>query len=108
MADNYGLTPTDYVHDPEYLSNERYSQGISILILSFSKELLKPFQVVIATLMIYDFIYHIPQQVRLSIHKQFPHISFPDSVPPQACFLFNGQLSPLTYEILGGSGQNCM
>ena len=75
MADNYGLTPTDYVHDPEYLSNERYSQGIPILILSFSKELLKPFQVVIATLMIYDFIYHIPQQVRLFICIQLFRLS---------------------------------
>ena len=75
MADWYGLTPTDYVHDSKYLSNECYSQGIPILILSFLKQLLKPFPVVIATLMIYDFIYHIPQQVRLLICIQLFCIS---------------------------------
>jgi len=100
MADQYGLTPEDYVDDLELLSNRRYCQGMLIHIVLFSKQGLKPFQVITAALMTYDFIYHIPQQVRLSIHIQFPHIySFPDSVPPRACFLFNGQLSPLTYEI---------
>ena len=108
MADQYGLTPEDYVDDLKLLSNRRYCQGMLIHTVLFSKQRLKPFQVITAALMTYDFIYHIPQQVRLSIHKQFPHISFPDSVPPQACFLFNGQLSPLTYEILGGSGQSSM
>jgi len=70
MADQYGLTLEDYIDDLKFLSNERYSQGMLILIQLSSKQLLKPFQVIIATLMMYDFIDHIPQQVRLSICKQ--------------------------------------
>jgi len=67
MADQYKLTPEDYVRDLKKLSNARFSQGTLFLILSFSKQRLKPFQVVTATLMLYDFIDHIPQQVRVSI-----------------------------------------
>jgi len=70
MADQYGLFPEDYAFDLEILSNERYSEGMLFLILSFSKQRLKPFQAIIAALMLYDFIYHIPQQVSLSICKQ--------------------------------------
>jgi len=69
MADQYGLTPEDYVLDLNKLSNARYSQGVPFLILSHSKQQLTPCQVIVATLMIYDFIDHIPQQVRLSICK---------------------------------------
>jgi len=69
MADQYGLTPEDYVFDLKRLSNERYCQGMLFLILSFSKRQLKPCQVIVATLMVYDFIHHIPQQVSLSICK---------------------------------------
>jgi len=65
MADQYGSTPEDYVDDLKNLSNAHYSQGIFILLLS--KQLSKPFQVIIATLMVYDFIYHIPEQVRRAI-----------------------------------------
>jgi len=84
MADQYGLTPEDYIDDLKRLSNNRYGQGMLFLILSSSKQQLKPFQVIIASLMAYDFIYHIPQQVRLSIcNLMIPHISsLPDSVPP--------------------------
>jgi len=60
MADQYGVTPEDYVLDLKYLSIGHYSQGMLFLILSFSKKQLKLLQVII------DFIYHIPQQVRLS------------------------------------------
>jgi len=70
MADQYGLTPEDYVNDLRKLSNERYGQGMLFFILLLSKQLLKPFQVIFATLMLYDFIYHIRQQVRVSICKQ--------------------------------------
>jgi len=70
MGDQYGLTPQDYIDDLKKLSNERYSQGMPILILVSLKQLLKHFQVIVATLMGYDLIYHIPQQVRLSICKQ--------------------------------------
>jgi len=70
MADQYGLLPEDYAFDLEILSNERYSQGILFLILSFSKKRLKPFQAIIAALMLHDFIDHIPQQVSLSIYNQ--------------------------------------
>ena len=69
MEDQYGLTLGDYVYDLKILSNARYGQGILFLILSLSMQQLKPFQVITATLMVYDFIYHIPQQVRLSICK---------------------------------------
>jgi len=64
--DQYGLAPEDYVDD---LSNKRYGQGMVFLIVLFLKQQLKPTQVIIATLMVYDFIDHIPQQVRLSICK---------------------------------------
>jgi len=69
MTDQYGLTPEYYVLDLKKLLNARYSQGMLFLILSFSKQQLKPCQVIVATLMVYDFIHHIPQQVRLSICK---------------------------------------
>ena len=67
MADQYGVTPEDYANDLMLLSNKRYGQGVLFLILLFSKQRLKSFQVIVATLMIYDLIYHIPQQVSLSI-----------------------------------------
>ena len=67
MADQYGKIPEIYVYDMKDLSSERYCQGMLFLILSLSMQQLEPFQVIIATLMLYDFIYHIPQQVRLSI-----------------------------------------
>jgi len=38
MADQYGLTSEDYVNNLKSLSNTRYGEGISILILSFSAE----------------------------------------------------------------------
>jgi len=69
MTDQYGLTPQDYVDDLNELSNERYSQGVLFCIVLFMKQQLKPTQAIIATLMVYDFIDHIPQQVRLSICK---------------------------------------
>jgi len=67
--DQYGLAPEDYVDDLKRLSNERYGQGMLFLIVLFLKQQLKPTQVIIATLMVYDFINHIPQQVRLFICK---------------------------------------
>jgi len=70
MADQYGLTAEDYANDLRRLSNTRYTQGIPFFIILFLKQRLKPFQVIVATLMAYDFIYHIPQQVRLFICKQ--------------------------------------
>ena len=70
MTDQYGLTPEDYVGDLKNLSDRHYIECMPILILSFSKQRLKPFQGIIATLMVYGFIYHIPHQVRLSISKQ--------------------------------------
>ena len=69
MTDQYGLTPQDYVDDLNELSNQRYGQGMLFFIVLFTKQQLKPTQVIIATLMVYDFIDHIPQQVRLSICK---------------------------------------
>jgi len=77
MADQYKLTPEDYVRDLKKLSNARYSQSTLFLILSLSKQRLKPFQVITATLMLYDFIYHIPHQVRLTIYTY----SFLTSLP---------------------------
>jgi len=67
MADQYGPISEGFVYDLEALSNFRYSQGMPSPILSFSKQQLQPFQAIVAPLMIYDFIDHIPQQVRLSI-----------------------------------------
>ena len=75
MADQYGETPHDYVDDLRYISNIRFCQGMLFFIPLFSKQQLKLFQVIIATLMVYDFIYYIPQQVSLSICKQWFHIS---------------------------------
>jgi len=54
MADQYGFTPEDYIDDMNILSHERYSQGMLFLILLFFKRRLKPFQVIVATLMVYD------------------------------------------------------
>jgi len=70
MEDQYGLTPENYVYDLKTLSNKHYIQGMLFLILLFFKHRLRPFQAIVVTLMVYDFIYHIPQQVRLSICKQ--------------------------------------
>jgi len=70
MADEWGLMPEDYVANLEELSIRRYIEGMLFLILLFSKQLLKLFQVIIATSIVCDFIYHIPQQVRLSICEQ--------------------------------------
>jgi len=67
--DQYGLAPEDYVDDLKLLSNERYSQGMLFLIVLFLKKQLKPTQAIIATLIVYDFIDHIPQQVRFFICK---------------------------------------
>jgi len=62
MDNQYGFTPEDYVYDLKNVSNARYNQGM-LFVPSFSKQLFK-------SLMLYDFIYHIPQQVSLSICKQ--------------------------------------
>jgi len=67
MTDQYGLTPEFYVLDLKILSMKRYALGMLFLILSFAKQELKPFQVIVASLMLYDLTYHIPQQVSLSI-----------------------------------------
>jgi len=67
MADQYGIPPEFYVDDLKLLSNRRYGQSMLFLISSFSRQQLKSFQVIVATLMLYDFIYHIPSQVSLSI-----------------------------------------
>jgi len=69
MADQYGLTPEDYVNELKDEASAYYSQGILLVILSFSKQRLKPIQVIVIALMLYDFIYHVPQQVRLSVRK---------------------------------------
>jgi len=70
MAGQYGQTLEDYVFDLEFLSYECYSEGMRFLILSFLEQRPKPLQVIVVTLMLYDFIYHIPQQVRLSTCKE--------------------------------------
>ena len=75
MADQYGLPPDDYSYDLKILSYYRYSQGMLSPILSFSKQQLQHFQAIVAPLMVYDFIDHIPQQVRLSICKQWFYIT---------------------------------
>jgi len=75
MADQYGLTLEDYIGDKKLLSDARYSQGMLILDLLFVNKSLRGFQAVIATLMVYDIINLIPQQVRLSMCKQRFHTS---------------------------------
>ena len=70
MTDQDGATLEDYLNDVKRLSSERYGQCMLFFILLFSKQWLKHFQVIVAPLMLYDFIYHIPQQVRLSICEQ--------------------------------------
>jgi len=75
MTDQYGLRPEVYINDFKTLSDKHYGEGMSFLISSFSKQQLKPFQAIFVPLMLYDFIHHIPQQVRLSICKQSFHIS---------------------------------
>ena len=67
MADQYRLTQE--ADDLKRLSDRCYGQGMLILDPLFSKHPLKPFKAVIATLMAYDIINLIPQQVRLSICK---------------------------------------
>lgn len=75
MADQYGLIPEDYIADLKLLSDARYIQGMLILDLLFVNKSLTGFQAVIATLMVYDIINLIPQQVRLSMCKQWFHTS---------------------------------
>jgi len=78
MADQYGLTPQDYIYDLKRLSYRHYSQGMLFFIVLFLKQQLKPTQVIIATLMLYDVIYHIPKQVSLSIVKDYStYLFFP-------------------------------
>jgi len=73
--DHYGLSPEEYIQDLKGLSHRRYIHGMLILYLLFANQPLKPFQAVIATLMVYDIISLIPQQVRLSVCKQQFHRS---------------------------------
>jgi len=73
--DHYGLSPEDYIEDMKGLSHRRCIYGMLILYLFFANQPLKPFQAVIATLMVYDIISLIPQQVRLSMCKQRFHTS---------------------------------
>ena len=75
MADKYGLTPEDYVYDLKILSNDYYTEGMPVPVLLLSKQRLKHLQAVIASLMLYDLVYHIPQQVSLSNCKQSFYIS---------------------------------
>ena len=75
MADQYGLTPEDHIVDLKLLSDARYIQGMLIMDLLFASQSLTAFQAVIATLMVYDIINLIPQQVRLSMRKQRFHTS---------------------------------
>ena len=75
MADQYGLTPENYICDLKLLSDARYIQGMLILNVLFANKSLMPFQAIIATLMVYDIINLIPQQVRLSMRKQRFHTS---------------------------------
>jgi len=70
MADQYGLMPEDYNLDLEVRPYRYYSNGMQFLILSFLEQQPKPFQVIAITLMLYDFIYLVPQQVRLSTCKE--------------------------------------
>jgi len=67
MTDQYGLTPEFYILDLKILSMKCYGLSMLLLIISFAKQELKPFQVIVASLMLYDLTYHIPQQVSLSI-----------------------------------------
>jgi len=69
MEDQYGLTAEIYVYDLKLLSDKRYGQGMLFLILLLLKHRLRHFQAIAITLMLYDFIYYIPQQVRLPICK---------------------------------------
>jgi len=43
MANQYGLTPEDYVDDLKLLSNRHYCQGMLTHIVLFSKQQLQPF-----------------------------------------------------------------
>jgi len=67
MADQYKLTQEAYANDIKKLLDRRYGQGMLILDPLFSKHPLKPFKAVIATLMAYDIINLIPQQVGNSL-----------------------------------------
>ena len=111
MADKYGLTQEAYIFDATILSNRRYGEGMLFLILSFPA-IAEAFQVILSTLMIYDFIYFIPQQVRVSICKHWFHIylfpprfsTFTGMFPTRSWDF--GRLFPLTYRNLGESGRN--
>ena len=85
MADQYGLTPEDYIYDNKFLSYQHYSQGMLFLILSSLKQRLKSF--------------YLSYPSKPYLQKMVPHISsLLGSVPSPACFPFKGQLLPLTYE----------
>jgi len=91
VADEYGLVPEDYIHDLKQLSDVRYIQGALFPILSFSKQRLRPFQVIVATSTVDDVIRVIPQQVRLSICKNdSTYLLGP--APSQACFQFKHEI----------------
>ena len=109
MADQYGVTLEDYVYDLKILSNDHYIQGMPAPGLLFSKQRLKFFQAIVATLMLYDVVYHIPEQVNLSICKKWLQIYLLFQVQ----HLHRHVSHPMAnychwHEISGGSGQNCM
>jgi len=70
MTEQYGLTPEDYLNDVKLMPSERYVECMPIVLQSFSKQRLKPFQGITANLMLYDLIYQIPQQMRVSTSEQ--------------------------------------
>jgi len=110
MTDQYGVTPEEYANDLKSLSNARYSQGMSILFYRSRSNVwgLKSLSLLWCYMILsiiftnrWDFLF---------ISNDLTYLSSPllGWAPPQACFPFDDQLLPLTYENSGGSGQNCM
>ena len=78
MTDQFVQTLEYRILDLTILSKRRYIEGMLILDLSLSKELLKPLQAIITALMVYDMIYLIPKQVRFFIcNNDSPYLYSP-------------------------------
>jgi len=100
MTDQYGATPQDYVYDLMRLSSEHYTQGMLFFI-----ELFPAIAEAYSSHFCYAdgiWFYRSYSSTSESFHLWIiiPYISsLLGSVPPRACFPFNGWLLPLTWNL---------
>ena len=98
MADQYGLRLEDYVYDPMRLSSEHYTQGIFIVLFPAIAEAYSSHFCYADGIWFYRSYSSTSESFHLWII--IPYISsLLGSVPPRACFPFNGWLLPLTWNL---------